>query len=164
MVGSTRSAVVLAAELFAVAMLANSAVAAADESAKEDMARLQGLWTMAEYIIDGTRSNESQIRSWVLVVEGDQYNPGVREFSVEFTYRLNPTRNPKAIDLMPHTGNARGRTIRGIYRLDGDRFTLCYPADSQAERPAGFGARSGSGLIRVTWRRQGPGAPGSPSR
>jgi uncharacterized protein (TIGR03067 family) len=138
-----------------VAMLAAiPADAAESEAAKADAARLQGMWSMVEYVVDGTESVPQKIKSWILIVEGDEYNPGIREYSVEFTYRINPTRTPKTIDLIPNTNGARGRVLRGIYSIEGDRFTLCYPSDASAERPAGFAARTGSGLVRVSWQRQ----------
>jgi uncharacterized protein (TIGR03067 family) len=145
---------------FAAALAAALMVAAAggddEPAARADADRLQGIWSMLDYQIDGSRSAEPEIRSWLLVVEGDEYNPGVREYSVEYTYRLRPGRTPKAIDLLPRAGSSRNQPIRGIYKLEGDRLVLCYPMDPHGERPAGFSARAGSGLVRVTWVRRKP--------
>jgi uncharacterized protein (TIGR03067 family) len=129
-----------------------------DELVRKDMARLQGIWSMANFEFDGTNGTREQMKAWVLVVEGDQYNPGAREYSIEYTFRIKPGRTPKAIDLIPHDGSGRGRPIRGIYSIEGDTFILCRPIDPMGERPAGFTARPGSGLSLWIWKRQRTGA------
>ena len=139
--------------ILVMGFLTTTAQGADTSAAKADLAELQGMWSMVEYVSDGLESTQKQINSWVLIIEGDQYNPGIREYSVEFTIRLNPARTPKAIDLIHRTGSSRGRTLRGIYKIEGDRFTLCYANDTQGDRPAGFTVREGSGLVRVCWQR-----------
>jgi uncharacterized protein (TIGR03067 family) len=130
--------------------------AGADDERLEaaEMARFQGVWTLVENVVNGYKTPERQVRDWLLVVEGDQYNPGVGEQSIEYTFRVDPTRTPKAIDLIPREGVDRGRVYRGIYAFRGDTLTLCRPLDSEDERPAGFTSRSGSGIYRAVWKRR----------
>jgi uncharacterized protein (TIGR03067 family) len=120
----------------------------------EEKARLAGIWEMAENVVNGASASERQMRSWLLVIEGDQYNPGSGETSIEYVYRIDPSLTPKAIDLAPLRSGERGRAYRGVYTLDGDTLVICRPLDPEDDRPAGFGARAGSGLARVVWKRR----------
>jgi uncharacterized protein (TIGR03067 family) len=123
--------------------------------AAADLARLQGVWTMAENIVNGMPAPEVETRTWLLVVEDDVYNPGSGETSLEYRFRLDPTRTPKAIDLFPQMPFAdRTKYFRGIYTVVGDTLVVCRPIDLDDERPAGFGARAGSNLTRVVWKRR----------
>ena len=173
-----RMAVAIAAIAVAVAVAALSAGTAADDGsgstsasastlARQDREGLQGLWSMTAFEADGAKGNPHQMKAWVLVVEGSQYNPGVREHNVEFSFELHPTRTPKAIDLIAREpGRRGGRPIRGIYELRGDEFTFCRPIDPHGERPAGFSGREGTNQQLVVWKRRkaereesGPGKP-----
>jgi uncharacterized protein (TIGR03067 family) len=129
---------------------------AAPPDVRSEMARLQGFWSLESMEINGQKVPDEKVRDWLLVVEGDQYNPGSGQQSVEYTYRIDPTRNPKAIDLIPHEGLHRGRTLRGIYTLKDDRFILCRARTPDGERPAGFATRPDSGLVLAVWKRRKP--------
>jgi uncharacterized protein (TIGR03067 family) len=137
--------------------LASAGVSRADDPAVvREMAELQGVWTLESMEVDGRKAPDDQTRGWMLVIEGDQYNPGSGLVSVEYTYKLDPGRNPKAIDLIPHEGTYKGRTLRGVYALKGDRLSLCRSRTPDGERPAGFGTRPDSGLVVSVWKRRKP--------
>jgi uncharacterized protein (TIGR03067 family) len=126
------------------------------DAVRVDRQRLQGIWKLESMEVEGRKAASDQIRGWLLVIEGDQYNPGSGQLSVEYSYRLNPARNPKAIDLIPHDGIYRGRTLRGIYVLQDDRLTVCRARFPDGERPAGFITHPESGWVTTVWKRQKP--------
>jgi uncharacterized protein (TIGR03067 family) len=146
---------------FAITPLPTTLSALIQESAdqreaRQEMARFQGVWWLASLEVNGKKAPDEQVRSWMLVIEADQYNPGSGETSVEYSYRIDPSRNPRAIDLIPHDGPNKGRTLRGIYSLKDDCFTICRALGSEGERPAGFHTRPESGLVMVVWKRRKP--------
>ncbi len=124
------------------------------EMARIEGKRLQGDWTMVALEVDGKKANANQTKTWLLVVEGNKYNPGSGSESIEYTFRIDPTRVPKAIDLTPVDGPHEGRVFRAVYALEGDLLTVCRPLDPSADRPAGLTARRGSGMTRVVWKRK----------
>jgi uncharacterized protein (TIGR03067 family) len=76
----------------------------------------------------------------------------------EWKYRLDPAKNPKAIDLTPGTGPAAGKTLKGIYAIDKDMLKICYVAvkakdPDKRERPADFVTKKGDELVTLTFRR-----------
>jgi len=127
-----------------------------DPAVRDDMAQLAGTWTLESMEVDGRKASDDQMRGWLLIIEGDRYNPGSGQLSMEYTYRVDPSRHPKAIDLIPHEGPYRGRTLRGVYLLRENRLTICRVRFPEGERPAGFGTRPESGLVSSTWKRQKP--------
>ena len=129
---------------------------AEQQEIREELARLQGVWWLSTMEVNGKKAPDDQVRSWQLVIEGDQYNPGSGETSVEYSFRIDPSRNPKAIDLLPHEGQNKGRTLRGVYALKGKLLMLCRSLGSDGERPAGFRTRPDSGLASVVWSREKP--------
>ena len=125
-------------------------------AAHDEQQCLQGVWTLESLEVEGRKASSDKIRGVLLVIEGDQYNPGSGQVSVEYTFRLNPARNPKAIDLIPHAGMYQGRILRGVYALKNDRLIVCRGRFPEAERPAGFATHPDSGWVTTVWKRQKP--------
>jgi uncharacterized protein (TIGR03067 family) len=127
---------------------------AAAARVKDEVARLQGDWVLVDLEVDGRRADAEQLRTWFLVIEKDRYNPGSGVESLEYTFRVDPARLPKAIDLVPADGPFERRVFRAAYALEGDRLTVCRPLDPGADRPAGLQPRRGSGISRSIWKRR----------
>jgi uncharacterized protein (TIGR03067 family) len=69
------------------------------------------------------------------------------------TYKLNPSKNPKAIDFMPGEGPMKDKPHPGIYELTGDTLRICY-VHPEKQRPTAFESKSGSGANLVTLKRE----------
>src|SRR5215217_1304272 len=96
----------------------------ADEAAR-DLEAMQGAWSMVSFELNGEAVPEEQVKAGRLVVKGDKYAPTLGGRTTAFTIVLEPSTAPRAIDLTPDDGPARGQTLRGIYNLDRDMFTVC---------------------------------------
>ena len=58
---------------------------------------------------------------------------------------LDPSRDPRAIDVIPDGGKDRGERVLGIYKLEDDRLTICMAAPGKP-RPDGVQGREGERL------------------
>jgi uncharacterized protein (TIGR03067 family) len=67
-----------------------------------------------------------------------------------YKVKLDTSGDRRHIDLIGVTGLDEGKTLRGIYKLDGDCLTLC--AGTQ-ERPTTFKTQAGSTLRLTTLQR-----------
>ncbi len=65
---------------------------------------------------------------------------------------LDPSREPKAMNLTPRTGPDAGKTYPGIYEIEGQQLTICYALQGR-ERPDGF--RAGPNRSLLVFRRGG---------
>jgi RNA polymerase sigma factor (sigma-70 family) len=87
---------------------------------------------------------------------GPKFTPNEVDF--RFTFKLDASAKPKAIDLIPEKGPAKGKTLHGIYSLEGDKLEICYvspstPEPEKKERPGAFAARKGSGCVSLVFRK-----------
>jgi hypothetical protein len=70
-------------------------------------------------------------------------------FRGEGTFKLDPAREPKEIDII-RADDHKG--MRGIYRLEGGRLTVCM-GEPDDPRPTAFAPRPGTRVMLVTLRR-----------
>lgn len=125
-----------------------------EDSAKQDLEKLQGNWTMASLEINGKLESEERIKDVTLVIKGDQYivKTGGRTFTMTFT--LDATKKPKAIDMVFAEGPEKDKVHRGIYAIDGDSFKLCRGRLPDKERPMDFGTWPDTDTFLAVWKRQ----------
>jgi len=117
----------------------NQAVAA-------ELKRFQGTWQLLSAETDGKAMPEAQVKQFRVTIEGDHhtvtFDGKVVAEKVKFT--VDPTTVPKStedtLDQEPH----KGKKIRGIYLLEGDKLTSCVGA-IDAPRPTEFASKPGSG-------------------
>lgn len=127
------------------------AAGAPEDAVKKEMGRLQGKWTVVSMERDGDSLRISGDRC--RVITDNKYTLSVHiGVTVEGTFKLDPTANPKTIETTQSAGPFKGQEMLGIYELDGDTLKLCY-APPGKERPAEFATKPGSGWILSVQKR-----------
>lgn len=129
-----------------------------DQAVKDERERHQGTWRASTSIYDGQEAPAEIVRSITRTVEKDHvvWKRDGKSFAGT-RIELDPSRDPKAIDVIPDGGKDRGERVLGIYKLEKDRLTICMAAPGQP-RPTGFKAEKGSGwTLRTFTREKGPG-------
>lgn len=130
-----------------------AAGAAPDDAAKKDLALLQGEWSMVSFEIDGRKSAPEDVKKGKRICQGNETtltSDGQLFFKARFT--LDPTKKPKAIDYMSLEGAWNGKSLQGIYEVEGDMLKFCL-AEPGVDRPKEFSANQGSGHVVVVWKR-----------
>jgi uncharacterized protein (TIGR03067 family) len=74
--------------------------------------------------------------------------------SEEGTMKLDPTKKPATIDLAITSGNDKGKSQVGIYKIDGDSITICLARPGETDRPTEFKSTEENGNILVTIKRK----------
>lgn len=136
-------------------MLGIGLVPASGQVAEKAMDQLQGTWRATRAERDGRPA--ADVVGHRLTVAGDhfQIRSGEGKSLYAGSVRLDPKAGPAAIDFHHTEGTLRGKTWKGVYALDGDTLTVCdNAADLDRARPAAFEARSGSGYVLITFRRE----------
>jgi uncharacterized protein (TIGR03067 family) len=117
---------------------------------KKDRDLIQGTWkvTRLEY---GGRINTEHFREDTWIFKGDQLTLiGDGKVFYKMTFKLDPTKQPKTIDLTITEGDSDvGRTDLGIYRLAENTLTLSRSLSERPKEFAGAGKRGRPGLITL---------------
>jgi uncharacterized protein (TIGR03067 family) len=123
-------------------LAAGLALRAAD--AKDELDRLQGTWNRTSAEVNGKPVSEAELKNTTLVIQGDQYTLKTPEGDRKGTIKLDPTSSPKHFDLTPSAGPNKGKTLLGIYEVDGDTLRYCLALNGK-DRPTEFSGKEGSG-------------------
>jgi uncharacterized protein (TIGR03067 family) len=81
---------------------------------------------------------------------GERKTGGIR------AYRVDRDADPPAITLKYEPAEQDGREALGIYKVEGDRLTLCYSRAGHTARPTALESTEGSGLNLVILKRVKP--------
>lgn len=125
----------------------------AKEDAKKDTEKMQGTWIMISGEEKGEKLPEKTIKNAKLTIKGDKYTVNLGDDTMIGTQKIDSTKKPKEIDATGTEGPKKGTTILGIYKLDGDEFTVCF-APSDKDRPKEFTSKSGTGSFVHVWKKQ----------
>jgi uncharacterized protein (TIGR03067 family) len=125
-----------------------------DRTVKDELERHQGTWRATSSIYDGQEAPAEIVRSITRTVEKDHvvWNRDGKSFAGT-RIELDPSRDPKAIDVIPDGGQNRGEHVLGIYKLEKDRLTICMAAPGKP-RPKEFKAEKGSGCTLRRFARE----------
>jgi RNA polymerase sigma-70 factor (ECF subfamily) len=122
--------------------------------APDDKEKLQGTWVGVEGERNGEKAAAEDARKFKLIVKGDRITINPDGENRVSTFKLDPTQKPKAIDLTPQDGPAKGQTVPGIYSLEGDTLKLCVSNGEVGNRPTDFTTKAGSGLVVLVLHRE----------
>ncbi len=127
----------------------------ADDKAVEDALKTQrGTWTVTSSIYEGQTFPDPLALTIQRIVEGDHvvWKRSGKSFAGTKIV-LDPTREPKAIDVIPDGGPNRDKRVLGIYKVEKDKLTICM-ASPENPRPKEFKAEKGSGCTLRTFIRE----------
>jgi uncharacterized protein (TIGR03067 family) len=126
----------------------NTGAAPADESKA-----LVGTWACTSAVVDGKPLSENVVKELRLTITPDRYKTErADEVLFDSTYRLDPSADPKRIEMTATEGDDAGKPALGIYAMDGEKLRMCYVLPGR-DRPAKFESTPGSKAFLVTWQR-----------
>jgi uncharacterized protein (TIGR03067 family) len=119
---------------------------------KSDQEQLRGAWKIVAATINGANTGpdvDGAVGTEV-VFQGNKVT-----IKAEMDYKLDPTKTPKHIDLVPPYGPAKERSqpIYGIYELNGDDLKLCAGAPGVG-RPTTFASEKDGRTMLLTLKRE----------
>ena len=137
------------------AIIAPAAVAADDA---DDLKLMAGTWKPTAADLGGNKIDAMVLENASFVVEGENYTVSVNDFTEKGTFKLDPKKEPKALDFFPTQGNNNGKTFLCVYKIDGDVLTICYSLDGTT-RPENFEPLSNTLLFVKYERVKNPQSP-----
>jgi uncharacterized protein (TIGR03067 family) len=129
-----------------------SAEPAGSEAYKKDLAELQGTWKPVSMEMDGKFLTEEQIGKTRLTIKGEKFTFYTGKDSHEGLYKIDPSHEPKHLDIEITRGEEVGKTYLVIYKFSEGKMIQCMEV-SNAKRPLDFTGRKGSGNLYEIWER-----------
>lgn len=109
-----------------------------------DQEKFQGAWQRVSITDDGKKVEAAEKGS--VVFSGNEYTLKDGDtVKGTGTYKIDPTKTPKEFDVMPGGGPYQGKTLKGIYKFDGDQLIYCL-AGPDLDRPREFASPAGMKL------------------
>lgn len=132
---------------------------AADETkpdAKKDVDQLQGMWQVVAIEHNGAKveAKEAKQLKFIFTDKKLAVDRGSKEIH-EALYKLNPTAKPKTIDVSFVSGPDEGKTLQGIYELNGDSLKICW-SEKGTKRPDKLATTPDSARTLHTLKRAKP--------
>src|SRR5262245_27215589 len=104
----------VAASLLFMAFFVAACVFAQDK--RDD--KLDGKWLIVTVERDGKA--DDAFKGGVRVIAGDKYTLADKNGkATPGTFKIDPGKKPKTIEMMPAEGQYKGKTLLGIYEIDG---------------------------------------------
>ncbi len=137
--------------VFTVSLLigADSLTAGGPKDAKS----FEGTWSLIAGEADGKALPQKQLKDGKLVLKGDAYTVTLADIgTVKGTQKLDPSKEPKTIDINDASGPNKDKTCLGIYELKGDELRVAFAPPGKA-RPTKFTTAADSGQWMHVWKR-----------
>ncbi len=126
---------------------------------RKELDSLQGTWKAVVVEENGRAVSEEAARDFRLILSGDRakLHSRVDDQPKDMTYRvkLDPTTEPKTIDLVPEGRTGPDATVHGVYQLEKDVLKVRLARPGQ-KRPPGFALPSDRDTTLLVLRREKP--------
>jgi uncharacterized protein (TIGR03067 family) len=110
------------------------------EAAVKELKALEGKWKVTEYHRFGRAEPDAQKRGEGFLIEGEdmQYFWGGNNKGGKAQFSVDPTKDPKQIEIVYTVGQDRYKTRIGIYKLSGKKLEISLSAINSDTRPTAF--------------------------
>jgi erythromycin esterase len=133
------------------------------DASRKELEQLQGTWRGISIKQDGQELPlEGGLANLEVVIKGNErtVKAGDTVFS-RAVFRMDPTATPKTVDVTITEGTLAGKSLLGVYELDGDTYRICL-AKAGDPRPETIASKPGSGhTLTVLARAPRKNQPGS---
>jgi uncharacterized protein (TIGR03067 family) len=141
--------------VFLAAGLALTTTGLPGASVKEEKKQLKGAWKLVSVTEDGkpVLSKTLKKRKAIAIFRGKHMLGWMDNQLVnDSVYKVDPSQNPKAIDITDTRGKYRGKKQHGIYEIEGNTLKISYCRPGK-KRPAEFDTKDGSGCTVEVYKR-----------
>lgn len=118
----------------------------------KELKKLEGVYILVSGELDGKPISEEAKKTALLTIKGNEHSVVVGKEVIKGTHKLDASKTPHEIDATDTEGPYKDKAARGIYKIKGDEFTVCFAAPGK-DRPKEFSTKSGAHLLHV-WKKK----------
>jgi uncharacterized protein (TIGR03067 family) len=122
------------------------------DDVRKDLEALRRKWKMVAGEAAGKPFPKGGVPDFSMVVaDGGKATGKAPEGNFAFTISIDPKKNPKTMDNLHESRRQKGKRQYGIYKLDGNKLTVCMTPRGAAEtdRPKQFTSEGGTNVVFV---------------
>jgi uncharacterized protein (TIGR03067 family) len=122
-------------------VLSASVWAYGGDAAKKDQEAMQGTWKVSKAVINGQPAMDDLIKKIAVIIDKDKLTMKLDgNVFGDGTFKLDPSKSPKQIDMTTQSGPDKGQVRLGIYEIDGNKLKIHFKQGPEAlkERPKDF--------------------------
>jgi uncharacterized protein (TIGR03067 family) len=126
--------------------------AAGDDDTKKELKALEGKWKAVTLEAGGAVLPKESIPEFIFIVAADGKSTGqMAKVEYKSSIAVDPKNIPRTIDHVHETGAHKGKKQYGIYKLDGDKWTVCMtpPGAAEGDRPKSFDTKDTANVVFV---------------
>jgi uncharacterized protein (TIGR03067 family) len=123
------------------------------DDAKKELDRFEGDWKFVSVEVGGMKMDIAIFKNSLLSCHGDKFTFKEGDMLTHGTFKVDPTKKPKTIDVIFNDGPQKGSTMLGIYKLEGDVYKVCFDTDGKT-RPKEFASKEGTRSVYEILQRE----------
>jgi uncharacterized protein (TIGR03067 family) len=145
---------IIASLCLTLTFVANSARAADESAAKQELKQIAGVWSFESVKVNGERQSAAgHVQDRLIFQEDGRFTVVQQPGITHGTYKIVPGHTPKQYDVHIDTGRLKGIDVPAIYEISGDTLTVCMPLGGN-ERPTAVESKPGDGRLFEVFKRQ----------
>lgn len=125
-----------------------------DKVTAEDK-KFEGTWQVTKEVHNGQPLTEERVATTTFSFKGNKYEEKIGDQVAEAgTQELDPTKNPKHMDVTVTEGETAGQKQLAIYEIDGDTLKACFAPHGDTTRPTKLESKEGSMHMYIEMKRK----------
>ena len=123
-----------------------------EDGVRKELKALEGKWKAVAMEAGGKPLPKDAIPAFTFIVAADGKATGQSpQGEYQATITVDPKKNPRTITNLHESGGQKGKKQYGVYKLEGDRWTVCMtrPGVAERARPKDFKTRDTANVVFV---------------
>ena len=136
----------------ALAMLSTPLLLAAGDDGAKELKALEGKWKAIALEVAGNPLPKEGVPEFTFTVAADGKATGKSpQGEFQSTVTVDPKTTPRTIVNVHETGAHKGKKQYGVYKLEGDKWTVCMtpPGVAEGDRPKDFTTKDTANVVFV---------------
>jgi uncharacterized protein (TIGR03067 family) len=122
------------------------------DDVRKELKALEGKWKAVAMEAGGKPLPKDSIPDFTFIVAANGKSTGQSpQGDYQATITVDPRKSPKTIDNLHESGAQKGKKQYGIYKLEGDKWTVCMtrPGVAEGDRPKDFNTKDTANVVFV---------------
>jgi uncharacterized protein (TIGR03067 family) len=124
----------------------------ADENVQQELKALQGTWKAVAMEAGGKPLPKEATPEFTFIIGAEGKSTGkMAQGEYSTTITVDPRKTPRTMDNLHESGGFQGKKQYGVYKLEGDKLTVCMtaPGRMETDRPKDFNTKDTPHVVFV---------------